>query len=309
MVMATRWKRYGKDRLYLSQADETKLGFFDLVTDEPQPESPECLAVLLAAVQEWQSKHDSTSKPVLMMLPANLLSGAARHPNQGPDEAEAPQDADPTPIAAPRPWLDLSTNLPGAEARERAEAAQGAAPVKTLLARAMGVKNEERAWRIGADGEAKVAAQLEKIAKKDGRWRFIHAIPVGNRGSDIDHLAIGPGGVFTVNTKHHPGASIWVGGSTFLVDGHKQPYIRSSQYEATRAASLLSATCGFPVHVEGLIVPVNATDVVVKSTPDLVHVVSRRQVASWLLRHGETVSEDDLAAIFEAARRSTTWRS
>lgn len=32
--------------------------------------------------------------------------------------------------------------------------------------------------RIGADGEEKVAAQLGKVAKKDPRWRFIHAIPV-----------------------------------------------------------------------------------------------------------------------------------
>jgi hypothetical protein len=80
---------------------------------------------------------------------------------------------------------------------------------------------DEWAWRIGADGEEKVAAQFDKVAGKDPRWQFIHAIPVGTRGSDIDHLVVGPGGVFTVNAKNHPNAKVWVGGDTFLVNGHR----------------------------------------------------------------------------------------
>ncbi|MEF2162577.1 nuclease-related domain-containing protein, partial [Pseudomonas aeruginosa] len=114
------------------------------------------------------------------------------------------------PLADERPWIDLTTNTAGSEAREQAWVAKEAAPVRTFLARALGVHTDERAWRIGAVGEEKVAAQLAKVIKKDVRWHVIHAIPVGNRGSDIDHLIIGPGGVFTANAKHHPGAKIWV---------------------------------------------------------------------------------------------------
>ncbi len=186
-----------------------------------------------------------------------------------------------------RPWLDLATNQPGAEAREQAQAARDAAPVKTVLARVLGVHTDERAWRIGADGEEKVATQLAKVAKKDPRWRSLHAIPVGDRGSDIDHLLIGPGGVFTVNAKNHPGARIWVGGNTFMVNGHRQPYVRNSRYEAERAAKLLTAACGFPVYVQGLIVTVNAEDVTIKTQPDGVNVTWRNNLAKWLLRHGD----------------------
>ena len=131
-----------------------------------------------------------------------------------------------------RPWLDLSTNAAGAEARAQAVALRDAAPVRTLAARVFGVHTDERAWRIGADGEEKVAAQLRKLLKKDPRWQVIHAIPVGTRGSDIDHLVIGPGGVFTINTKNHPDAKIWVGGDTFMVNGNRQPYIRNARHEA-----------------------------------------------------------------------------
>ena len=132
--------------------------------------------------------------------------------------------------------------------------------------------------------------------------------PVGTRGSDIDHLIIGPGGVFTANAKHHPDAKIWVGGSTFLVNGHRQPYIHNARHEATRAGKLLADVCGFPVHVKGLIVTVNARDVVVKSQPEGVSVVPRNQVTKWLLRHGDIHSSALVEAIYEAARRSTTWR-
>ncbi len=207
-----------------------------------------------------------------------------------------------------RPWLDLATNVAGEAAREQALAAKDAAPVRTLVARVMRVHTDERAWRIGADGEEKVAAQFDKVLKKDPRWQFIHAIPVGTRGSDIDHLVIGPGGVFTINTKNHPNAKLWVGGDTFLVNGNRQPYVRNARHEAARAAKLLAEVCGFPVHVEGVIAPVNAIEVTIKTAPKDVHVVPRRQIAKWLLRHGDVLSQDQQTELFDAARRSTTWR-
>jgi hypothetical protein len=124
-------------------------------------------------------------------------------------------DEPPAPSSEPeRPWLDLSTNAPGAEARAQAIARRDAAPVRTLAARVFGIKTDERAWRIGADGEEKVAAQLRKVIEKDPRWQVIHVIEVGTPGSDIDHVVIGPGGVFTINTKNHPDSKVWVGGDT-----------------------------------------------------------------------------------------------
>ncbi|MDP9431276.1 MAG: NERD domain-containing protein [Actinomycetota bacterium] len=51
------------------------------------------------------------------------------------------------------------------------------------------MKTDERAWRIGADGEKAVAARLAELGD---RWRVLHAVPVGERGSDIDHVVIGP---------------------------------------------------------------------------------------------------------------------
>jgi hypothetical protein len=309
-VEVNRWRRYGHDRLYVTRADETQVGWWDLATDEPHPATPDDLAALVDAVASWRDERApvvSTGSTVLTEQADPAVAEMVAIPEPEPAVPTAPPVPE-TPASAERPWIDLATNEPGAEAREQAHAAKDAAPVRTFLARALGFHTDERAWRIGADGEERVAAQLAKVIKKDPRWRVIHAIPVGTRGSDIDHLVIGPGGVFTANAKHHPGAKIWVGGSTFMVNGSKQPYVRNARHEATRAADLLSTACRFPVHVEGLIVTVNAGDVVVKSQPEGVSVVQRMRVAKWLLRHGDILSADAVDDIFDVARRSTTWR-
>jgi hypothetical protein len=307
-VSVTRWRRYGKDRLYVEQWEGQKVGWWDLVTGEAHPESPGHLDALRYAVTAWQAENDH--EPVAADAEGTTATAAVVDPPvEDLEDAHAALNAPPgADTLVERPWLDLATNHAGAAAREQALAARDAAPVKTVLARVLGVHTDERAWRIGADGEERVAAQLAKVAKKDGRWRFLHAIPVGERGSDIDHLVIGPGGVFTVNAKHHPRAKVWVGGNTVMINGNRVPYVRNSRHEAARAAKLLSEAVGFPVHVEGLIVTVNAADVVVKNQPDGVSVVPRMQVAKWLLRHGDIYSLEALDTVFEAARRSTTWQ-
>ena len=63
--------------------------------------------------------------------------------------------------------------------------------VGTIIARTFDKKTDERAWRVGAGGEETVGGRLEKLAKHG--WHVLHAVPVGDRGSDIDHVVIGPG--------------------------------------------------------------------------------------------------------------------
>jgi hypothetical protein len=191
---------------------------------------------------------------------------------------------------------DLAARRPGAMARQQALALRKAAPVRTVVARLFGVDTDERAWRIGAGGEEKVGAQLAKLTRRDPRWRVLHAVPVGHNGADIDHVVIGPGGVYTLNAKHHPNAKIWVGANTFLVNGQRQPYLRNSRHEATRAARLLTAACGFPVAVTGVVVPVNADDI-----------VNRSRLASWLRSQDEVLNDTSVTAIFDAARQPATW--
>lgn len=315
ITTVTRWRRYGKDRLYVTDAAGLKVGWFDLVADQPHPETPMRLGELAAAVQTWQATDIPVAATALAGLQKQVETPAPAVAATGPvlsalGVASAPP-ADPhiLPVAPAAEWNDLAEQRAGALAREQAVALKQAAPVRTFLARALGVHTDERAWRIGADGEEKVAAQLRKLQSKDPRWHVLHAVPVGENGSDIDHVVIGPGGVFTLNAKHHPGAKIWVAGNTVMVNGQRQPYVRNSAHEARRAGRLLSAVCGFPVTAVGVVVPVGAEDVVIKTPPEEVHVIYRRALTQWLRERPGVVSEVDIARIYAAARRSTTWRA
>lgn len=53
----------------------------------------------------------------------------------------------------------------------------------------------------GATGEEHVGGLLERLAGED--WSVIHDASFG-RGN-VDHIVCGPGGLFTVETKSHPG--------------------------------------------------------------------------------------------------------
>jgi hypothetical protein len=291
-----RWKRYGHDRLYVSTPDAERVGWLDLNTGAMHLDMPALAGEFDAALLE----HFGVSSEA---HPAPSLA----------TPVQTPPPMSPVPLVyavdVADAGSDLARNKPGQQAREQAVALQAEAPVRTALARVLGIKTEERAWRLGASGEEKVAAQLEKLARRDDRWRFLHAVQVGKRGSDIDHLVIGPGGVYTLNTKNHPGQSLWVGGDTFLVDGHRQPYVRNSRFEAERASRLLSAVVGLPVPVQGVVVPVGADELTIKSQPRDVHVVNRRRLGQWLSERLEVLAAPQIDILFAAARRSTTWTS
>jgi hypothetical protein len=53
----------------------------------------------------------------------------------------------------------------------------------------------------GAQGEEHVGELLEGL--REGSWRVVHDATLGN--GNMDHIVLGPAGVFTVETKSHPG--------------------------------------------------------------------------------------------------------
>ena len=54
----------------------------------------------------------------------------------------------------------------------------------------------------GASGEERVGGLLEEPASSGG-WHVVHDANLGH--GNVDHIAIGTAGVFTVETKSHPG--------------------------------------------------------------------------------------------------------
>jgi hypothetical protein len=174
----------------------------------------------------------------------------------------------------------------------------------TLLGRHP-VPAASRSWYVGIIGELDVARVLRTLPDE---WLVVHSVPVGNKGSDIDHVVVSPTGrVLTLNTKHSPGGKVWVSPRAFLVNGQRQPYLRNSQHEAERAAKLVGAAAGGHVATLGVIVVVGAT-LVNKGTPPGIAVVTvnqlKRFLASGLRPEPSGVSVE---LVRHAVAQASTW--
>jgi hypothetical protein len=173
------------------------------------------------------------------------------------------------------------------------------------------IDDEAVGWYRGVVGERRVAALLDELGDES---TVLHSVPVGRSTSDIDHVVIGPAGVFTINTKYSPGKRVWVAGYGMYVDGHKQMYVRNSVNEAARASELLTRASGMTVPVIGLIVFVDPGSMTHKAaagggeySPEI-RVISGDQLLG-AIRGRALFSTEQVARIAEVAVRPETWHS
>jgi hypothetical protein len=167
---------------------------------------------------------------------------------------------------------------------------QATVPPQSAAAKLFGqnpLHPEARSWYRGALGEIEVAEVLSKLGPE---WTVLHAVPVGSGSSDIDHVVIGPAGVFTINTKNHTG-KVFVAGGTFSVNGRKTDHFRNSLHEAQRASRLLSSAAGTPVRVTPLIVLVSTEPIRTGRTKPKVTVLPSNWLSRWLKRRPRILSE------------------
>jgi hypothetical protein len=62
---------------------------------------------------------------------------------------------------------------------------------------------DTRAWRHGAAGERRTARILAPLER--GGWAILHDLAIPGSKANIDHLAIGPGGVVVIDSKQYRG--------------------------------------------------------------------------------------------------------
>ncbi|MFI7338218.1 nuclease-related domain-containing protein [Streptomyces sp. NPDC050085] len=156
----------------------------------------------------------------------------------------------------------------------------------------------------GLVGERRVGRELERLRSQG--WHVLHGLPNG-KGGDIDHLLIGAGGVFNVNSKRHPGASVWVGDTMAKVNhGKPYPYAVAAKAEAGAVRAVLERYCGFPVPVEPVLVFVDVASVDRAATQYTVRIYEERQVSALGPLTGAFAPEQ-VAQIYQVARHRRVW--
>ena len=303
---ASRWDKHGKDRVYVNASDGTSLGFLDLKTGHTQQVPVQRAAEFHDAISRWRQDNPAVTIPT----PAPASARTPR-PRRAPIKPAAPTAGDtaaratprpaprprpaPTPASAPagssRAWVDLAANQPGQGPAQVAAAYREAHPVATRLARLFGRHTDERAWQAGADGEMETARRLRELTEPPswqfsdvGTWHVLHGVPVGERGSDIDHVLIGVSGVFTINTKHHRDKLITTTPTAVIINKHRTRHAEIARAEADRAAQLLAAAVGGRrVPVAPVISVVGAGALVANHQPHGVTVIAVKKLVDWVL--------------------------
>lgn len=301
------WHRFGHDRTYVvDSATGLQIGYRDNTSGALVPTDPSTARVLA----RWAGLD---AAGVLAPIAA---SGSTPQPQEPVTTGPIAGGAVTTPLA-PLPTVlsadeDLAGRRPGHAARMKAESELAALRAdrgrfRTWLGRVVDEKTDERAWRVGASGEATIGRELDGLQPLG--WRVLHSVPVGEQDSDIDHVLIGPGGVFTVNSKHHPGARVWVVSRQIRVNNQPVPYLRNSRHEATRAERLLSRAAGFRVPVTSvLIFRLGGGALTIREDPGDVLVYRATKAARRLRdRHG-VLTDAHVEAVFAAARWRSTWQ-
>ncbi|MDF3300724.1 nuclease-related domain-containing protein [Streptomyces tropicalis] len=251
---------------------------------------------------------------------ADRLAGApAAHPD---DHASAPVSTSgpvSTPAGRPTstsrsltpslppltPERDLARNAPGELLRTKL-GEESAGRGHRILARLLNRPSPGDSWRTALVGERRAGAELNRLRRHG--WRVLHSLPLSPR-ADLDHLLIGPGGVFTVTTEHHPRKQVRVGDDSVTVDhGAPQPYAGRSRAEAERVRRVLERHSGFPVPVEPVLVLVGVAELEVEATRRTVRVYRDREVAALAPLAG-VLTAHQIDHLHTIARHRGTWTS
>jgi hypothetical protein len=232
----------------------------------------------MVSARPWpfDDDEDRPSGSVRPLSQADLQAILAHLNNQEPDELLAGTDAD-RPVVAM--WVRATVGRPGGSAQARwrqLRAAEWAAWIRTLpwrvgillgigagggvlgslLAPRLGLvlgglaavaagwglrfrpSPDAVAWRRGAAGERRTAQLLDPLEQHG--WVVLHDLAVPHSQANIDHVVIGPGGVFVIDSKQYrgrlqldPTGRLWHGRYPLA------PTLQAVSFEADQAAVVL----------------------------------------------------------------------
>lgn len=285
-VSGHEWTKGSVSRMFVRRGD-ARLGWVDMKTGERVLERAAALDDFESFTRRWVVSHNQVragaGKPPLRLQLTRLNA----------------------PKAAPR---DLAANKPGEGVDVKAaEVSATVSDMRRYQDNLVGKRAADEAWKLGAEGEEVVAAELALLGP---RWKTLHSVPVGNRGSDIDHVVIGPAGIFTINSKNHSRSRILVSENYVSVGGNELPYARNARFEAARAATSISRACGTELKVMGVVAIIApAAKMVIKAQPKdgKVRILGHESLRGWLASLPVTLSTASVDAIYSRARLSTTW--
>lgn len=178
------------------------------------------------------------------------------------------------PAAMLMPWTDLAANRPG----QLIEA------------------QEDASYRAGVAGEQRTAGVLAGLERTG--YRVLHSVPLTPR-KDIDHLVIGPTGLWAINTKATTYDVTAKADGAVYSDGYRQKWAESIIRDAAVAGEHLSVAARMALQCRPLVAVWSTMSVISHYeglvAGDVLAGAVTGQPAEWV------------DVVYNVARRSDTW--
>ena len=203
----------------------------------------------------------------------------------------------------------LSAREPGYSAVRECLKRQSSARPRGQLAIFLGLSPlhpDARPAYIDAMGAIAAASRLEQLSDD---WTVVNSVPLGAGDGELDHLVIGPGGVFVLATRNYRGLRVRAGGNILAVDGHKTEEIRAIRYAERRATDVLRQAIGAHVTISPVIVVADCASLTIESKAPAVPVLSIDRIPRWFHNRDRVLSDAAVKRIVEVAQRDSTWNS
>ncbi|MDR7380921.1 nuclease-related domain-containing protein [Promicromonospora iranensis] len=325
---------YGKRPPILHvKVDGEQIGHWDIeakaaVLDDPQhQQAAEYLATIESTALAWQVRQEkrrakkaraAVRNEAAAAEPMRSLQAPVSAPAMTPIVPETlapnplwrPASPDPAPALSPVDrGRDLSSNKAGAGVRQTARTKFREAPLANLFKRLTGRSTGgDWSWRQGMRGEREVGRVLDKaIAGRKG-WFLLHGITRNVRGTDVDHLLIGPGGIFSINAKFHQGKDVWVGEHVVGVGRTPTKHVVKARAEAKAVRKILHAACPTPHPVTPVVVIAGASNFSRgEKVPGDVVVLPVAEIPDWLNALRESMRPWEVEQLYDVARWERTW--
>lgn len=144
----------------------------------------------------------------------------------------------------------------------------------------------------------------EELTALGPRWDILHDVPVGE-GRHVDHLILGPSGIFALRAVRATAGELVVDGDQ-LACGDRVDDLGRLRQDAGRIAALLAAA-GTPVEVRPAIVVVGEVRYVVRLPARSIQIVALSQLERWLGSMRPVLSGEEVAGLSDLIDRSEHW--
>ena len=202
-------------------------------------------------------------------------------------------------LPLPEPGASGSTVIVDASTAHRFGLLFGAIALMRAAIALWGARQTTEAWRKGYEGEVMTAAVLQRLPAS---YVVLHDLRLPRSRANIDHVVIGPTGVFTVETKHYSSGVLIRRGEA----RHAGRSMDRAVDQANRQAEAVRAVLGCPVRA---LVCVQGAEVEVESwfarpVVDGVRFCSGGRLVRAITKLDHELDPAEVRQLSEAARRA-----